>query len=157
MQNIAVEVIARTPNQADPDASKRQYLENRLDRVQWSKLEDLCKMFGLTDDAEPETYAEMKARLLAGKFTLPKDHDDDDVYCDEYHSVSRLRWRDPAKFADKKGKAEAEIQMYDAFRVAKDTIRIGAPADGLKALNEFEAWQTTIVPATSAPTTTTVQ
>ncbi len=158
MQNICLEVNARTPATQDPDREKRQYLENRLDRINYTKSNELYKLFGLNDDEEPKNYAEMKARLLAGKYTLPKDRVVDELY-DDYdengpysdNRILSLRWRDPAKYADKKGKAEAEKEMTTVYTAVKDQIKISDVAAGLVALQAFEAWETTVVPATKAP------
>ena len=51
-----------------------------------------------------------------------------------------VRWRDPAKKADKEGYQKARKLFEAEVKSARDTIAIKSVDDGLKALQDLEAW-----------------
>ena len=121
------------------DAKARQYLDQRLRDV-WCRHEKALRVKFFTDEAEaPKTPKELADRLAAGKFTVRDEKDDDkDKW---YGSIkNHIEWRDPKTPADKAGFAAFEVLLDKQNILAQDAIMVKTPADGLAALQAFEAW-----------------
>lgn len=120
---------------SDLDTARR-HMDTRLFSIKRNKRDALKIQFGLADQERPTTYADMKARLLAGQFALPTD-DEDNAYG---ASFEELEWRDPAVKKDRPG-FEAAEKLLDASAVkVKDAIWVKANAeDALALLEAFES------------------
>ncbi len=140
--NTTVQLNAPAEYNAEREA--REHLRERLHVTFHAKDRELSKKFGLMDEAAPRTTKDMVARIKEGKFTLSKyaeDQEDDEGcdYNDMYDVVRHIRWRDPAVKEDRAGYKAAYAELSKAHDAAKDAIMVGTPAEGLKALQEFEA------------------
>lgn len=140
--NVANAVVTAPPSDA---AMQRKYLEQRLHDIYYTKRDPLEAKFGLTDDDAPRTPKEFKERMDAGKFQIrgidiDKDKGDQFRY---WHWTDLIRWRDPAVKADQEGFDAAKKDLKAKRQAALDIIKIGEPADGLKAIQELEAWEPT--------------
>jgi hypothetical protein len=122
------------------ESKQRSYLSRRLNDLEHSKQQEAMKTFGLVDDDAPVNVKELIERILAKQYVL----DEKKVTNRGYYNLQRgLRWRNPDLKEDQAG--------YDAFwseftkkqTATQDAISILPPADGLKALQEFEAWTPT--------------
>jgi hypothetical protein len=138
------------PNVVTPAAlenAKRGYIEERLSCVQAKKRSDLRKKFGLDGDTAPDTVEDVVARLKAGEFTVPSKFYDEEYkanqssYFDIWNFARNVKWGSNIK-ADKKGFDEAEKKLDDELKRIRDIIAIGELADAMKAVTEFEKFET---------------
>lgn len=140
--NVANAVVSAPPSDT---SIQRKYLEGRLQDIYYTKRDPLEAKFGLTDDDAPRTPKEFKERMDAGKFQIrgidiDKDKGEQYRY---WHWTDLIRWRDPAVKADQEGFDAAKKDLKAKRQAALDIIKIGEPADGLKAIQELEAWEPT--------------
>jgi hypothetical protein len=134
---------------------QKTYLNERVRTVFYDLQHKLCDQFFINDDQAPLTLKDFKDRVANGKFTVTNfdgekidsnDWDDEeDKVC--WNIIHAIRWRDPAKKADIVGKEAADKELSKKFTETKDQIMIGTPADGLKALQELEAWVPSNLPS----------
>jgi hypothetical protein len=118
------------------------YLNERIETIAWQKCESLRRQFGLIDGAPPSTASEAVERIKAGKYVLPSQDMIDT-------GVRSIIWRDPSVVKDKAGYDVAFEAKINAKIAARDVVMTGTPAEGLKAVQDFEAWTYT-APATTA-------
>lgn len=140
-----------TPIQTRTDETrKRDYLVQRLDYASEKKYSDLLAMFKMDDDRAPRNFNELQDRLSKGLFIIKdEDKEKEGPWPFGTGPLSYVNWRDPSKPADAKG-FEAALKAKDIEYVkAEDQIKIADPADGLKALQAFEAWTPTTDTATA--------
>ena len=107
------------------------YLLSRVDEIYWSRREELLHEFHIYADKSPKTYAEMRDRLMSGKFTLPTDEHR------TYVSLDALEWRSPEDKADDDGFAKAVEKLTELKTKARDEIIVSDL--GLKALENFKS------------------
>ena len=119
------------------DRDQRHYLIDRMYTIYYTAKTALQRKFGLMDDEAPVTLADTVKRIQDGQFVIPEKYGDKNTY----GSLSYIRWRDPKAVEDKAGYEAAKADLKKAFTKVEDTIRILPPADGLKALQDFEAAQ----------------
>jgi len=140
-------------------ATQRDYLIGRLESAVRNKRIELDKFFNRFVDNTPKTYKELIDAIKNDKFTLDTKvtarvdaiHEDDDFgYCGG-NPFYGIVWSGPV-FDEKAWQAGKEAAGKQET-AAKDIIMTGTAADGLAALQAFEAW----LPAATAPTTATVQ
>jgi len=117
------------------------YLNERIENINCALRDKLEIQFGLSDDTDPKTASEAVERIKAGKYVLPNRNSD--------YGYRSIIWRDPSVVADKDGFLIAIEAKDKAKTAARDIVMTGTPADGLKAVQDFEAW--TYTPAASAP------
>ncbi len=116
---------------------KRDHLSNRMYQLDSQKEMEINRHFGLQDDEYPRTAKEFVKRIQDGRFVLR-----DQSEADYFESVlDYIRFRDPNKVADKDGAWEARKLLSKDFRDTMDTVAIMDPAEGLKAVQAFEAKQ----------------
>jgi len=122
---------------------QRNFLFGKLSSAFTEKDFDLRKAFHLMDDDRPTSVKEFVQRIKDGKFTLPKDwdeeQDEDDCYFDLSDFVYALRWRDPAVKEDKAGYKAARETLSKAYDDAATTVMLKSLDDGLKAVEDFKA------------------
>lgn len=126
------------------EASKINYLNERISIVAYQKNDDLPKTFGLTDDIVPQTPNEMVKRIQDGKFLLNKETEDKKVY----DPVRYIRWRDPAVVEDKAGYEAAVKSLHTASQDARDSVALFTdidPKTALDAVKTLEAWTPTML------------
>ena len=121
---------------------QRDHLLGRLYAVEGNKDWDARKAFNLDDDNEPRTGKELLERIKAGKFTFDEDFEKKSLEkncwgC--YGPMSFIKWRDPAKVADKDGYKAWMEKTRKAYQTAQDEIKIKDPKDGLEVLRAFES------------------
>lgn len=118
------------------ESKQRMYLENRLSGITSEKRADAYKAFGLQNDAAPTNAEDLIKRIKEGKFT----YDEKAAGTGWRNIFSGITWRDPDLKEDKAGFEAYEEKLYAERTKALDAIKIAPPADGLKALQAFEAW-----------------
>lgn len=126
-------VIAQDTTEKD----QRRYLIDALYTAYQSAKSALEVKFGITDENSPSTLSELVKRIQDGQFVLPEKYKDKPHYA----CTSYLRWRDPKTVEDKAGFDVAKAALKKARDAAERIITIKAPADGLTALEDFEAAQ----------------
>lgn len=126
---------------SDPVETQRTYLLDRLRDVNYAKERALSKQFFLTVD-QPETLKDFLDRIKNGQYTLPDNiyNDKDNRYWNVIDFFYLVDWRLPDQKADQTGYKKAKNVLDEQKTKVKDTIMIADPADGLKALQEFENW-----------------
>jgi len=115
--------------------NKRDHLMFRLNRIESNKVCDAERHFGLRDDELPATSKELVKRIQEGKFVL-RERLEDDCYDGP---LDNIRWRDPNKVRDKDGYDAFYSKMLKDYADTQDIVAILDPAEGLKAVREFEA------------------
>jgi len=129
----------------NPMEDKVYYLEGRINSIASEKIIALSNQFGINDDPDPRTPAELVARITAGKYILP-----DPAKRKAYNALDGIRWRDPSVKEDMDGYNAAISALKVQKIAAKDIIMVKDPAtDGLAALQAFEAWQPTVATTTA--------
>lgn len=120
------------------EANQKEYLSGRVREVALKKYEDLLRTHGLKDDPQPITPKELVDRIKAGQYVLPENSDDRDFY--HYLLPAHfIIWRNPEIKKDQENFNKAEAAMIVEKTKVLDTIMVSNAADGLKALQEFEA------------------
>jgi hypothetical protein len=135
MQDIRLNVNSTTSPTYSPEQESREYLRSRLLAAYFSKDADLERAYGLRDDSSPETPQEVVDRIIAGKYVINKK-DEGDYYCE---LLDYIYWRDPAIKKDREGYDAAHKILKAAHNKASDQVMVLSAAEGLKALQEFEA------------------
>lgn len=134
---------------------QKTYLSERVRTVFYDLQIKLNAQFFIDDDKAPTTLKDFKDRIANNKFTLTNydgerinasDWDDDEDTA-AWGIAGAIHWRDPAKKADLAGKEAALIELSKKLTETKDAIMIGTPADGLKALQDLEAWVPSNLPS----------
>lgn len=120
---------------ANPELVAKNYLVNRLFNAKDIKYSAAYEAFGLTTDTRPTTPKDLVERITSGKFVIKTDME----ICKTHYPMDYIEWRDPAIKKDRPGFEAWEKLLNTAHLAAKDQIMIGTPADGLKALQAFEA------------------
>lgn len=142
-------------------AVQRDYLLNRLSKAQYPKEQSFTKLFNLYVDNTPKTYKELIDAIKNDKFTLDpkavkkvdKFSDEDNEYPEGFNPFGAffgIVWE--GLTPDPEGYQAAVKELCKQATAAKDIIMTGDAADGLKALQDFEAW----LPDTSPSTSTSV-
>lgn len=117
------------------DTQQLEYFVNRLRALRDDFKTALKRQFGLLDDAEPVTAAEIVARITAGKYSIDEDR--------SRYSGSRFAafiWRDPSIKTDEAGFKTAYATLESAYNLAKDAVYT-APANGAQSVAGFAAWK----------------
>lgn len=127
---------------------QKNYLSNSLSNSYWNKDADLMREFNLNGVQPPQSPKEFVDFIKDGKFKFVKNglNDDGTWRDDENHPYfgsgniyQFINWIDPDKTPDYEGYREASKKMGEAKTKADRKIVVGTPADGLAALEEFEA------------------
>lgn len=127
-----------TPVQTRTDETrKRDYLSERLQSAYEKAHEYLSLKFNITDDPCPTTAEELLERFKSGKYTLPEENRNKKYFWSG-DLLAQFQWRSPDRKPDEKGYNAALELRSDAFEKAQDVIAIADPAEGLKALQDFE-------------------
>lgn len=140
-------------------ATQRDFLLKELASADYPKDRELQKVFNLNVNNTPKTYKEMIEIIKAGKYTIdPKiakkveayDTSDDGNDLDDYHysAMYGIIW--PGPVADWDGYRTAEVEKTKQYSAAKRIIMTGDAADGLKALQSFEAWLPSVTASPAA-------
>lgn len=122
------------------DQQRIDHLLNRLSTVRRELDDKLQEQFYINDDPRPKTPEEYVKRIQAGEFQL-RDADGKDEYGNPHYydnAYNYLIWR--KNKADWKGYRAAAAELEKARVTAKDIIMVKSADDGLKALQDFEAW-----------------
>lgn len=146
--NYASANVITTTAQSDTTV-QRNYLLDRLNRAEWPKQQSFTKLFNLHIDNAPKTYKELIDAIKNDKFSLDAKavkkvdsfSDEDSDYPEGYNPYGAffgIVWEGATP--DPEGYQEAVKVMHKQFTAAKDIIMSGVYADGLKALQDFEAW-----------------
>lgn len=131
-----------------PSHENRQltYFQNRVDSIQYSKRDDLRKMFNLNDDLTPGTGQDLIDRISGGKFTLRTEDDMKNCYygCGP---LSYFKWKDPAAKADQSGYDKALIELSKLSHKTTDIVTVGDSTQILAAIDALEAFIPSNAPA----------
>ena len=127
-------------NDKNIEASKLDYLLDRLSYAKYEMESRFRIQFGLEQDT-PKTFEDALKRLQSGQYTYSKPKR-------PYWWNEGLRWTTVAE--DYAGFDAALLAMKKAETAAKDIIMSGVYADGLAALQKFEAFTYTPAPAAAA-------
>ena len=117
------------------DRERTQYLTQRVYDVYKSKKETLRHAFGLIDDDAPYKASDMVARIKEGRYIIEDEQD----AMNWMSPLTFIRWRSPDLKQDVDGYEKAKALLKTARQAALDIISTLTPADGLKALQDFEA------------------
>lgn len=118
------------------EAKRIDYLKCQLNEANEVKHDELKVQFGVTDMDSPHTANELVARIKDGKFVIDAKRGDQPLW----GSLDNIRWRDPAVVEDTAGLCTAFSAMDSEYTKAERTIMVSPAADGLTALQAFEAW-----------------
>jgi hypothetical protein len=124
--------------------TERQYLNNRLNAVSYTKQDEIYAQFRMGNSDLPKTYKELIDAIKNDKFTLDEkmtkkvDGMADEGY-NPYGMVAGIKF-DLPDAPDREGHNAAEKAMQKALQTAKDIINTSDAAAGLKALQDFMAW-----------------
>lgn len=124
----------------DLDIEARDRLLTRVTEIYWAKDKVLEDKYFISSPKGPKTLGELKERLAKGQFTIDGGSHKDDYELECWKSIDHwLSWRLKGQEKDQKGFDEAHKALKDLREKTKDQIYTSAPADGLKALQSFEA------------------
>lgn len=111
---------------------QRNAISSWLYDTNYTKTNAMQREFNLIDDKAPRMGQELVDRIMAGKYVL-------ETYEDAWgEKADRLKWRDPAKPADKPGYDTALAAKEEAYTKTMRTIVIKSPDEGLAAFEAFE-------------------
>jgi hypothetical protein len=130
------ETSSKEGNMYDKEHEQLKHLKYRLSDAVEQKRDDLSEAFYINWTDVPKTPAEVKDRLTNGQYTLDFYGRKDDSELDGAWLPSFFSWR--TKPADHEG-YDAAFKLVDADRTAVIDQALLSYADGLKALQEFEA------------------
>lgn len=119
-------------------AQQRSYLKERLADVDLTLKEGLKDQFKMNPPQPPKTIGDLVDRLKNGAYTI-EDADKTDKRIGIGYWTDYFSWR--TEPADEAGYKKAKEELKAAKQKALDTIVIAEPADGLAALQEFEAFK----------------
>lgn len=152
---IATASVATQPTDA---SVTRDYLLTRLAKADYPKYREFRKLFNLYVDNTPKTYKEMIDIIKSGTYTLDEkitkrvdaaQADFDEVEGDEdlnfvspWGPLYGIVW--PGPKSDQKGYDAAVKENGTRYTAAKDAIMVGTAAEGLAAIQAFEAWTPTV-------------
>lgn len=124
-------------NPASIEAEQREIVRSALRTQREVIRNQLRKDFGLVDDEDPRTPAELIKRIADGQYTI------DEKYLDyrSYAPWSYVRWRDPKKVEDKAGFKAAEEKLDASYQDAKLKAALLPIADLLKLVEDFKAFK----------------
>lgn len=128
---------ATVVNPASIETEQREIVRSAL-RTQREKLRSqFRKDFGLVDDDEPRTAAELIKRITDGQYTVDAKRLDEKTW----NPIGYVRWRDPSKVEDKAGLTEAEEKLDAAYADAKLKAALLPVADLLQLVEDFKAFK----------------
>lgn len=127
---------------AESDTSvQRSYLLKRLSNAEYSKRDELQKLFNLYVDNTPKNYKDLIAIITAGTYTIDKKIEQqvsDDDFENYTGPLYGIIW--PGPVADWDGFHAASLEQTKQTTAARDVIMTSDAAAGLTALQAFEAW-----------------
>lgn len=141
-------VTISAPAQKSDVQVSRDYLVDRLDSYsfEYGQMLKFRGIFNLGVDNTPQNFKDLIAAITGGKYTIdPKaqakldanDADGSDFF--EYRGpFYGIIWDGPK--ADVAGYHAAEAEFHVQKKKAKGIVMTGTPADGLAAVEAFEAW-----------------
>lgn len=147
--------VENTMTNETMEQTQQKYLLDRARNVYYGLEEKLYDQFNIHDDDAPTTKEDFLARVTAGEFVIissdgskiaANDWDDDEDETD-FGLMNSIRWRDPAKKADPKGKDIAWKALQDKLTATKDIIMVSDAATGLKAVQDLETWVPSNLPS----------
>lgn len=125
-------------------AAQRDYLNGRLREVTWAKEKALEDAYNMHVDPRPKNYKDLIDAIKNDKFTLDtKRTKKIDSMIESDLTFGIFGCFDGILFhggPDDAGYEAAFKDMEVKRRATKDIIMSGVYADGLKALQDFEAW-----------------
>lgn len=128
---------ATVVNPASIETEQREIVRSAL-RTQREKLRSqFRKDFGLVDDDEPRTAAELIKRITDGQYTVDAKRLDEKAW----NPIGYVRWRDPSKVEDKAGFQAAEEKLDAAYADAKLKAALLPVADLLQLVEDFKAFK----------------
>lgn len=129
-------------------ATAREYLNRRISDIRWERVNcEFYKLFNLGVSTRPKTYKDLIEKITKGLFKLDEKRtkkidaliEDDDFYGSYDDGIIWLGDVMP----DRDG-FDAAVKAFDKLvQAARDTVAVGTPAEGLKAVQDLEAWQPT--------------
>ncbi len=132
----------------DHDANARRHLQDRLYTVTYNKRGKLDLLFNRYVDNTPKTCKDLIDAIKNDKFKLDEKRinllearreDSEDEYCFTYNDpFDGIIWDGPQY--DEKGLKAAKEELDALKTKTTDVIMVGTPAEGLAALQAFEAW-----------------
>lgn len=126
-------------------AVQRDYFTRRLTDAYYDKEQQLIELFRIRENSKPRNYKELIDYIKNGKYELDEKRTKCiDAAIEEHDGDAYFNVFDGIKFngrpgPDHEGYNAAEKEMYKRQTAAKDAIMTN-PADGAKAVAEFEAW-----------------
>lgn len=128
-----------------PETRKTDYLDRVLSSSYHQKRSDLVDKFGM-NPPKPTSPKELVDWVKAGNFTFQKNFlNDDGTWRDDtvhpwYNSMTdMLVWTDPTHPKDEASYDTAVENLDEAYAKALNRVAVLTPAEGLAALESFEA------------------
>lgn len=126
--------------------TERNYLNSRLTDARYTKRTELEKHYKIYEDMSPHSYKELIEWIKNDKYELNTKRTkliDSNIENEEHYNIfgcfDGIIWNGRGK-ADYDGHKAAESEMQKQYQSAKDVINTDDAKEGLKALQEFEAW-----------------
>lgn len=115
-------------------SAEKQYLRARTNDVEFKKLNELRKAFGLVNDEPPTNFIELLDRIAKGQYIL----DEAKAKKSRYDVLAGVTWRAPALKEDRDSFDKAEKILAALTTATQDAVTVKSEADGLAALQAFE-------------------
>lgn len=129
-------------------ATARVYLNRRIADIRWERVNrEFYKLFNLGVNTRPKSYKDLIEKITTGQFKLDEKRTKNiDAYieADDFYGSydDGIIWLGDV-MPDRDG-FDAAVKAFDKLvQAAKDTVAVGTPAEGLKAVQDLEAWQPT--------------
>lgn len=139
LENIMSTISVNTNDRQDQQV---RYLRDRLERVFFRKDLKARRFFGMVDDESPKTAKDLVERIKSDNFVISKavaEFEEDEDYEGSYYSaIGHIKWRSPDKKKDPEGYKEWSETNEETYDRIKDAVFVLEPAEGLKALQEYE-------------------
>jgi hypothetical protein len=138
-QEMASYAHATVVNEASIEAGQREFVRDTLRKAHEAKKDQFRKDFGLVDDDEPRTPADLVKRITDGQYTIDAKHVDEKTWgCQS--AVGYIRWRDPKIVEDKAGYEAAKTQLAEAYETAKTAAMLRPVAELEKVIEDFKGF-----------------
>ena len=129
-------------------ATAREYLNKRIYDIRCERVNrEFYKLFNLGVSTRPKSYKDLIEKITKGQFKLDEKRtkkidayiEADDFYGSYDDGIIWLADVMPDRYG-----FDAAIKAFDKLvQAAKDTVAVGTPAEGLKAVQALEDWQPT--------------
>ena len=141
---IPAQLLSAPMTADDTEKKQRRYLKERLYEIYSDKKEDARDKFLINEPKGPITLDDFLDRIKNGKFTINDDlkkklNDPKRAWADPHDITCAIRWRTEDQQPDQDGYDAWKEEFRKKKQATLDIIEVMPVADGLKALQDFEA------------------